>query len=412
MFAGIGGFDLALGRAGVDVVAAVEIDKRARGVLADRFPETTLFTDVTEVTGDDLRAAGFVPGRGVITAGWPCQGNSIAGARGGLADPRSGLWRHVVRLLAETGAAWFVGENVPGLLSVNRGADFGVILGDLVDLGLGFAWRVLDAQHFGVPQRRRRVFIVGCVGAGTRGPVEILFEPEGSGRDTSPRESTGSVSSRAAHGGVGDDRVFNWAYPRKGEIEVVPTLDSFTRDPSCNQGGAMIVSALTANMAAGGVDDNAGHLVAAPVTAREQKGPDSEVNSGNILVHALTTGLGSEDGTGRGVPLVPIAAQTVRRLTPLECERLQGFPDGWTATSGGEPQSDAARYRQAGNAVAVPVVEWIINRWVRVAESRQHDRPMAGGVPESREVPAGASTCETETETDPLFDVSSLQGCA
>jgi DNA (cytosine-5)-methyltransferase 1 len=93
LFAGVGGIDLALERAGYDVVAAVEIDKAARGVIADRMPHTTLFDDVTEVSADDLRAAGFVPGRGLLAAGWPCQGNSVAGRRGGLADPRSGLWR-------------------------------------------------------------------------------------------------------------------------------------------------------------------------------------------------------------------------------------------------------------------------------------------------------------------------------
>jgi DNA (cytosine-5)-methyltransferase 1 len=124
LFAGIGGFDLALERAGVKVVAAVEIDPGCRSVLRRHFPRATIFDDVTEVTGDQLRAAGFVPGRGIVCGGWPCQGNSVAGRRGGMADPRSGLWRHVVRLADELNPAWLLLENVPGLLSVNEGRDF------------------------------------------------------------------------------------------------------------------------------------------------------------------------------------------------------------------------------------------------------------------------------------------------
>ena len=107
--AGIGGIDRALELAGVRVTAAVEIDAACREVLGRHFPQTILFNDLTEVTGDQLRAAGFVPGRGILAAGWPCQGNSVAGRRGGMADPRSGLWRHVVRLLAETRPRWFLG---------------------------------------------------------------------------------------------------------------------------------------------------------------------------------------------------------------------------------------------------------------------------------------------------------------
>lgn len=433
LFAGVGGFDLAFERAGVEVVAAVEIDRPARGVLADRFPRTKLFTDVTEVTGDDLRTAGFVPERGVIVAGWPCQGNSIAGTRGGLADPRSGLWRHVVRLLAETRAAWFIGENVPGLLSVNRGADFGIVLGDLVDLGMGFAWRILDAQHFGVPQRRRRVFIVGHSGGDARGPVEILFEPESSGRDSTAGESAGPGTSDAAKERSRSSEVFNWV--RGGQLDVLPTVDTQGGNPRCNQGGPMVVSALTAQMAGGGggADDNtaqAGHLIAAPITAREQKGPDADVNSGNIIVQPVAM-RGREPGSaieagepgdpafavrtpGGGSSYPMIAASAVRRLTPLECERLQGFPDKWTTTSNGRAQSDAPRYHQLGNAVAVPVVEWIIKRFVRVASTRgiqvqNSHTPELGTRGVRDRVGVGAPVARDENDAEPLegrFDLT------
>jgi DNA (cytosine-5)-methyltransferase 1 len=179
LFAGVGGFDLALERNGVKVVASVEIDKKASAVLAKHFPHSQLFDDVCTVTGKDLINAGFNPTTGVIVGGFPCQDLSVAGKRAGLSGKRSGLFYEIVRLLDETKAQNFILENVPGLLSSNKGADMGAVVGALVDLGYSLAWRVLDAQHFGVPQRRRRVFIVGCLGDDWRTPAEILAIREG-----------------------------------------------------------------------------------------------------------------------------------------------------------------------------------------------------------------------------------------
>jgi DNA (cytosine-5)-methyltransferase 1 len=380
LFAGIGGFDLALARAGAEVTASVEINPECRAVLARHFPKTTLFPDVSEVTVDQLRAAGFVPGRGVLAAGWPCQGNSVAGHRRGMDDPRSGLWRHVVRLLAEARPRWFLGENVPGLLGVNGGRDFARVIADLDDLGYGVAWRVLDAQWFGVPQRRRRVFLAGCLGDGTA-PVQVLLEPEGGGwnppqghqtRPGTPADPGRRAGSTRGHAGSG----------------VTPTLASGARPPGTNadDAGGLVVSTLQgggrrghrldAEGAAGGhlvpvaptlrtrslpgsADPGPVVTVAHTVTAREAKGADSDATSGVIVTHTLTAegADASEDGTGRGTPIVADPATAVRRLTPRECERLQGFPDDWTAG-----QSDAARYRQLGNAIAVPVAAWIAAR--------------------------------------------------
>ena len=178
LFAGVGGFDLAMQRNGIKTVATVEIDKNARGVLERRFPDATHFTDVTKVTGDELRAAGFIPNRGIITGGFPCQDLSVAGKRAGLAGKRSGLYWEIIRLVDELSPAYLVLENVPGLLSSNGGRDMGTVIGALSTRGYGVSWRVLDAQYFGVAQRRRRVFIVGCLGDGERSS-QILALSEG-----------------------------------------------------------------------------------------------------------------------------------------------------------------------------------------------------------------------------------------
>jgi len=182
LFAGVGGFDLAMQRQGVEVVASVEIDKKAQEVLKKHFPQSTIFGDITEVTGEQLIASGFTPSKGIITGGFPCQDLSVAGKRAGLAGERSGLFWEIARLVEETQTEYFIIENVPGLLSSNDGKDFGVVIGTMADLGYSLGWRVLDAQHFGVPQRRRRVFIVG-----RRDPqssvAEILFKSEGLRRD-------------------------------------------------------------------------------------------------------------------------------------------------------------------------------------------------------------------------------------
>jgi DNA (cytosine-5)-methyltransferase 1 len=469
MFDGIAGFPLAFSRAGVRTVAIVEIDKAAAGVAAEHFPDAARFSDVTEVTADDLLAAGFDPVRGILTAGWPCTDLSLAGLRLGLGGARSGLVGEVFRLLAGLRPRWVVLENVPGLLSsvcpcpgsgvcaacsddphavrggscgrtIRRGfavgdgrcmalhgGGMGTVLRRLGECGYGIAYRVLDAQHFGVPQRRRRVVIVGHLGDAA-GPAEVLLEPDCGARHPAPRGPARAGTARITGYGTAD------------------------------AGGP--VNALTSSMAGagGGADDNTaagGHLVAAPtlrtsgrragepaaggglvvasVTAKWAKGTGgpSGDETQNLVTHALT-GEGfdaSEGGTGRGTPIVPVdlaqitsgenrsnpkpgdpsgtlaasrpaiafghtngidvqastevtptlraghnvgggsdaSAAAVRRLTPTECERLQGLPDGWTAVSAGRPQSDSARYRQIGNSIAVPVFTWVARRIVAVA---------------------------------------------
>jgi DNA (cytosine-5)-methyltransferase 1 len=190
LFAGVGGFDLAMQRQGVKVVASVEIDSKCNEVLTKHFPEATQFTDVTTVKGEDLINAGFTPRTGIITGGFPCQDLSVAGKRAGLAGERSGLFWEIARLVEETQSEYFIIENVPGLLTSNKGRDFGVVIGTMADLGYSLGWRVLDAQHFGVPQRRRRVFIVGKRTTDGTSIAEVLFKSDGLRRDPSTSQPT------------------------------------------------------------------------------------------------------------------------------------------------------------------------------------------------------------------------------
>jgi DNA (cytosine-5)-methyltransferase 1 len=190
-------------RNGVKVVATVEIDKKCNEVLAKHFPTAKQFTDVQQVTGKDLLDAGFDPTRGIITGGFPCQDLSVAGKRAGLAGERSGLFWEIARLVEETQTEWFILENVPGLLSSNGGKDFGIVLGEMAQLGYRVGWRVLDAQYFGVPQRRRRVFIVGSRSGDAERIGKVLFERNSVRRNTTQSKPQGQDSAAVTYGSAG-----------------------------------------------------------------------------------------------------------------------------------------------------------------------------------------------------------------
>lgn len=335
LFSGIGGFDLGFERAGMSCAWQVEIDKAARGVLDKHWPNVPRVEDVRNV-GRDIGAVD------VICGGFPCQDVSVAGKRAGLARERSGLWHEFRRILAECGPRWVVVENVPGLLSSNCGRDFATVLQGLVECGYGVAWRILDAQYFGVAQRRRRVFVVGSLGDGRA--AQVLFESEGGCWNPAPGRATGqevagTLDARASAGGFpGTDGALNgYVIPvAYGGNNINGWIDVAT---TCNAHGG-----------SGRLDFESETFVFESQYARNGRGAPSE------LVPPLKSQSG-ESGKGDGAPLV--MASGVRRLTPTECERLQGFPDGWTAG-----QSDSAGYRQLGNAVCVPVAEWIGRRIV------------------------------------------------
>ena len=365
LFAGVGGFDLAAERAGMTVVWQSEVDRHASQVLAKHWPGVPNYGDIHNIRVRRTEPAGLARGRrdgadrsglvglhlsndgdehgiesppavDVLTGGFPCQDYSVAGLRGGLAGDRGALWWQFHRLIADLRPAWVVGENVPGLLSSNNGQDFGTIVTSLVELGYGVCWRVLDAQYFGVAQRRRRVFIVGHSGGVPR--PEILFEPESCDGDSPPSRATGTRVAALTRNGVGggggpDDNAAQAGHLIPSNLQTDSEELGALAEPTDDM-QAVRTPAVAFN----------------PYRTMVERGEWVEGFKPDPVHDALTA-----SRAPKGPPLV--TEPTVRRLTPVECERLQGFPDGWTAG-----QSDTQRYRQMGNAVAVPVVEWIMRR--------------------------------------------------
>ena len=402
LFAGVGGFDLALERSGVKVVASVEIDPKASAILAKQFPYSKLFNDVKGVTGEQLINAGFDPENGIITGGFPCQDLSVAGKRAGLDGNRSGLFYEIVRLLDETKAKYFILENVVGLLSSNKGADMGAVIGALVERGYGVAYRVLDAQYFGVPQRRRRVFIVGCAGDSGRTPAEILALTESSighfKKGTKSRENTAFATPISLTENVESRKVVNTLSAELYHHGSVVNQDLANGhlvifDPHHSDGVRIqgkTINTLTAKMGTGGNNvpmvaswwDGTQTASTITVNSNQQRMPDKNQMQAVIAYPMHGAMIGRKDTAGpggsgflsendpsytltaseqarHGIGVITDESSIVRRLTPLECERLQGFPDDWTSG-----QADQHRYKQMGNAVAVPVVEWIVKRLV------------------------------------------------
>jgi DNA (cytosine-5)-methyltransferase 1 len=398
LFAGIGGFDLGLERAGHEVVGQVEIDPFCRRVLERRWPDCWRAHDVRETaTGGGQRGAAVdrgaggadaerlrvrvggalpgadrvlerrwpgverwgdvrslcgsrggvlregaarVPGDGgaeprsngglceqpgrdgidLLTGGFPCQDLSVAGKRGGLRAERSGLFWEIVRIAHAITPQWGLFENVPGLVSSHRGRDMETVLAGLRECWPAVGYRVLDSQHFGVPQRRRRVFLVAGPDAARVGQVLALFEG-GRGHPPAGAAAGAELARCVATGthGARDD----------GDTETFVTAFD-------------------------------------PTAGRDMRAYDD----------GTTPGLKVGTGLDLGWAVSIAAASAVRRLTPVECERLQGFPDGWTCCCLPleayeiDPEAatlrcacpDGPRYRALGNAVTVPVIEWLGHR--------------------------------------------------
>ena len=436
-----------------------EIEPFPAAVVEHRFGLVNL-GDVTEITEGMLHEQETVD---LLVGGTPCQSFSVAGLRRGLADPRGNLALRFVQLAAVMQPKWIVWENVPGVLSSNKGRDFGTFLGALAELGYGFAYRILDAQWFGVAQRRRRVFVVCHLGDWRRAAA-VLFEREsvfgnpptrGKAWEGVARPVTACLTSSSRGGAHGksrgqDDVVV--CTPISGKLNAdaktagsatlqdadtgllvtsfhptqdpISSVDGSTHAMGCGSrrgcathavafaidGGNQAASVEVHHTLRTGRDagdavafkpshytrgkDGAHSEVTAPLTADADKGDQDTV----IACQPVS---GHSDGSHQGVDVVVFkpkymtrdnpkmegaprvdgttftcltnntgynaqcvaTAMAVRRLTPRECERLQGFPDDYTLVEyRKKPAADGPRYRALGNSMAVPVMRWIGER--------------------------------------------------
>ena len=480
LFDGIGGFPLSAMRQGITPVWASEIDKSSIAVTKKHFPNMVHLGDITKINGAEIETVD------IISAGSPCQNLSVAGNREGLAGSGSQLFHEFIRIVREMREAtnneyprYILWENVPGAYISNGGQDFRAVLQEILQsqipmpksgrwatagmvrgAGYSLAWRTLDAQYFGVPQRRKRIFLVADFRSSSA--PEILFECESGAGDFA--ESRGARKEVAACAGDGVE-VTSWcpkmwcsggrisnpllasgaeafgvggenktahslrASPSKadkpcsttyvlqgsmigGDDKNGPQGDGINEDISftlnttdrhaVNQGGIMIVQQQSGSVSCSQTDHEHARTfsmqrsdeychndVASTQSARQYKSPtdlvvrgsegagtltlyenhgqDSRITGplevtptirGGNKTHLVVRGFeGDIGGYSLNYQNPIMATSTVRRLIPIECERLMGFPDNWTAE-----QSDSARYRMLGNSVAVPCAEYVFDR--------------------------------------------------
>ncbi|CAK0770821.1 DNA (cytosine-5)-methyltransferase 1 [uncultured Gammaproteobacteria bacterium] len=330
LFSGIGAPECAA--PGFDWRWAAEIDPFASAVHRTHFPNVPNLGDVTSV---DWRGVDHVD---CLVFGSPCQSFSVAGRRRGLDDPRGNLALFALGVVDQLRPDWLVFENVQGLLSSNGGRDFEAFLEKMGNIGYGVSWKIFDAQHFGIPQRRRRLFLVGHSGNDWRPPAAVLFERQSLFGHPAPCRQTRKNAAGTAAAGAGSG----------GGDNDAPLI------------------------AFGGNNTSGPIRVATAVNAHGGPCGRLDFESETFIVHTLRgEGFdGSEDGTGRGTPLIPVREERgsrVRRLTPRECERLMALPDDWTLIPWrGRPAPDGRRLKAIGNSMAVPVIRWVLERLVMV----------------------------------------------
>ena len=427
LFSGVGGFDMGLENAGMETVFQCEWDKHANSILHKHWPEVPKWDDVSTLTGKHILAN--APVVDVVAWGSPCQDLSVAGKRAGLEGGRSGLFHEGIRIIKELQeesngqypriSIW---ENVVGALNSNRGADFGIILDEMAEAGaLAVEWSVLDAQYFGVPQRRRRCFVIAIFDPvlANRCPNPLLpvseslpghlakSKPKRKSVASETSESIGTDGQWAAgttvdgdilrtsvtskwHKGSGgpsgseyynmvveeqpiliDRAAFNQGENAKYEpyISDEPTIPPlvargphavFTkskRAQTVTDDETWVAGEVNPTLNSFDVGDTRATtaIVEEPIFFQAHMSGEARVKE-NVM-HSLSAMMGTG---GNNTPLVAEPTMAVRRLTPLECERLMGWPDDHTRyKADGTEQADTHRYKQCGNGVASPVAQWI-----------------------------------------------------
>lgn len=356
-----------------------EIEPFPCSVLAHHHPEVPNFGDMKKYKQWGAKRGAI----DILVGGTPCQSFSVAGLRKGLDDPRGNLMLTYLAIADLYEPEIIVWENVPGVLSSNGGRDFGTFLGALAKLGYGWAYRVLDAQYFGVAQRRRRVFVIGCVGNAKRAAA-ILFERDClQGYPAPSRETKKRVASLTANGvgtcGADDNQA------QAGHLigcwwdggQISQTLDAVLYKgqtmPEKNRFPAVLQPMPT--ITKGDKHAVAVHVTQDPCVSYEKafalgrnSGQENAISfhenqRGEITINNTIGALNSGGGKpGQGYPAIQ-QMMNVRRLTPRECERLQGFPDDYTLVPHrGKLAADSPRYKALGNSMAIPCMNWIGKR--------------------------------------------------
>lgn len=308
-FSGIGGFELAM-PSEWECVGFSEIDKYAIQIYNKHFPKHKNYGDITKINTESI------PSFDLLVGGFPCQAFSMAGKRRGFEDTRGTLFFELARILKDKRPTYFIFENVKGLLSHNNGNTFKTIIATLDELGYDLQWQVLNSKNFGVPQNRERVFIVGHL-RGTSWP-EVFPIWKDTGEIDELQEQEQGVS------------LFN-PYECKHR-NISKTLNTGCGSPTTKNGQVVVRKKIKSSARGFG---SSGSLV-----------------DKDDITPTLTTSMGTG---GNNVPMVK--ENQIRRLTPVECERLQGFPDGWT-----DCVSDTQRYKTLGNAVTVNTVKAIMDK--------------------------------------------------
>jgi DNA (cytosine-5)-methyltransferase 1 len=385
---------------GWNPVGFSEIEPFPSAVLKHHYPTVPNLGDMTKYKEWNLDSVNLLVG------GTPCQSFSVAGLRKGLDDPRGNLALTYVGILDKFKPKWCVWENVPGVLSSNGGRDFGSFLGALAELGYGFAYRVLDAQNFGVPQRRRRVFVVGCLGD-WESAAKVLFESDCLSGDNqksrTKRQATTTYSERGvAYGGsdgeCADTVTSKWAKgsggPSGNECGLFVAHKVYETHPADSRVKEMgeVCQTVTSRWGTGGgnvplvqayslrEDAKANNFSATPLSVT----PALQAMQPSVQSHHAQTFVVDRAAFNQGAnalyeprieetevmptlvskgPHAVMNHMAVRRLTPRECERLQGFKDDYTVIPWKKGESpDGHRYKALGNSMAVPVMKWIGER--------------------------------------------------